>query len=225
MGIIFRVAELLLLLVPVAGVVIAGLNVWKRVQRSSDSPPPADDRRAALAEPAAPQPAANPAVQWRAITRTVSEHDRVDQRWMAYELDVEKLLDFPMMTDLRDPLTTAFHKAKLRADLLRPAKAEDLLDDRESAGQYLAAVGEYAAAFNLAEAEAIRRRRSDFSTEEGQRLARARSLLNVASDASASPHERERAYALAVKELDGLVVLPEATRLGIERGLTGELDG
>ena len=162
---------------------------------------------------------------WRLITRTLEEHARTDTRWMEYELDADKLLDFPLMTDMRAPLTTAFHKAKLRADLLRPGKAEDLVDDRESAAQYLAAVEDYATAFDAAETEAIRRRRSDFSPQGQQRIARARSLLSVASDSGATQNEREQAYALACKELDGLVVLPATTRLGIERGITGELDG
>lgn len=157
--------------------------------------------------------------------RTIDEHTRTDTRWMEYELDSNKLLDFPLMTDMRAPLTTAFHKAKLRADLLRPAKAEDLLDDRESAARYLAAVEDYATAFDAAEADAIRRRRSDFSPDNQQRIARARSLLSVAADSSATQNERERAYALASKELDGLVVLPSTTRDGIERGIAGQLDG
>ena len=60
------------------------------------------------------------------------------------------------MTDMRDPLTIGFHKAKLRADFLRPAKAEDLLDDGDAAARYLAAVEDYVTAFNIAEAEAKR---------------------------------------------------------------------
>ncbi len=219
MGIVFRLAELLLMLVPVAGVVIAGVSMWRRIQGTSNAPPPGRP------EPEMPAPPPNPAVQWRTITRTIEQHARTDTRWMEYELDADKLLDFPLMTDMRDPLTTAFHKAKLRADLLRPAKAEDLVDDRESATQYLAAVEDYATAFDAAEAEAIRRRRSDFSQEGQQRIARARSLLSVASDTAASQPEREQAYALACKELDGLVVLPATTRAGIERGIAGQLDG
>jgi hypothetical protein len=214
-GIVFRLAELLLLLVPVAGVVIAGVNVWQRMQRSS-APPEADPSRTT---------SANPAALWRIITRTLDEHARTDTRWMEYELDADKLLDFPLMTDMRAPLTTAFHKAKLRADLLRPAKAEDLFDDRVAAAQYLAAVEDYTTAFDSAETEAIRRRRSDFSAEDQQRIARARSLLSVAADPSATQNEREQAYALAGKELDGLVVLPATTREGIERGIAGQLDG
>ena len=216
MGIVFRLAELLLMLVPVAGVVFAGISVWKRVQGTSAAPAQQQE------EPPAP---ANPAALWRIVTRTLEEHARTDTRWLEYELDTGKLLDFPLMTDLRAPLTTEFHKAKLRADLLRPGKAEDLVDDREAAAQYLAAVEDYTTAFDAAETEAIRRRRSDFTAEQQQRIARARSLLSVASDTAATQHEREQAYDLAAKELDGLVVLPPTTRAGIERGIAGQLDG
>ena len=67
------------------------------------------------------------------MARVIEEHNRTDARWLDYEMDIAKLLDFPMMTDMRDPLTIGFHKAKLRADFLRPVKAEDLLDDRDAA--------------------------------------------------------------------------------------------
>jgi len=155
----------------------------------------------------------------------VEEHARTDARWLEYELDPAKLLDFPLMTDMRDTLTTRFHKAKRRADLLRPARAEDLLDDRDSAAQYLGAVEEYATAFDAAEAEAVRRRRTDFSAEQQQRLARAQSLLRVASDDGATSQERQRAYELAHRELEGLIALPAPTRAAIERGIAGEIGG
>jgi hypothetical protein len=141
----------------------------------------------------------------------LDEHGRTDARWLEYELDAAKLLDFPVMIDMRDPLTTRFQKAKLRADFHRPLRAEDLLDGRDAARQYFDAVENYVSAFNAAEAEAIRRRRSDFSRDGQQRLARAQSLLRVASDTAATPQEREHAYALARTELDGLIVLPENT--------------
>jgi hypothetical protein len=47
----------------------------------------------------------------------------------------------------------------------------------------------------------------------------------VAVDSGATQQERERAYALASRELDGLIVLPERARAAIERGILGELDG
>jgi hypothetical protein len=219
-GMFFRLAELLLVLVPVAGAIYAavrGISAVSRRQREGHAEPAAET---ALRE--APK---SQAAQWRTITRVLDEHSRTDSRWLDYELDAAKLLDFPAMTDMRDPLTMAFHRAKLRADLLRPGKAEDLLDDPRTAREYRDAVEAYVTAFGAAEAEAVRRKRSDFSRANQQRLARAQSLLRVASDAGATPQERERAYDLARGELDGLVVLPDRTTAALERGIAGELDG
>ncbi|WP_102145336.1 hypothetical protein [Mycobacterium sp. QGD 101] len=166
----------------------------------------------------------NEAAQKRELAKVLAQHDRTNARWLDYEIDIAKLLDFPMMTDMRDPLTIAFHKARSRADLLRPESVEDLLGDRAAQLEYRDAVHEYAAAFDIAETEAIRRRRSDFSAEAQERLARAQNLLRLASDDGATPQERQNAYARAQKELDGLVVLPAATRASIERRIAGEIE-
>jgi len=196
----------------------------RRAQRRLERYRIKQQTKIALAE-ASGRARGNEAGYKREMTKVLERHDRTDARWLDYEIDIAKLLDFPLMTDMREPLTVAFHKAKVRADLLRPARAEDLLDDRESAARYLAAVEDYVSAFDVAEAEAIRRRRSDFSREGQQRIARAQSLLRVASDPGATPQEREHAYHLAARELDGLVVLPAPTRVAIERGIAGELGG
>ena len=212
-----RLIELLIVVVPVIGVVIAGMKALSAARGRQVF---GGDR---LGAPA-PQHINNHGAQWRAISRTVSEHDRTDTRWLDYELDLGKLLDFPLMTDMSNPLTERFHRAKLRADLLRPERVEDLLEDGDAARQYLDAVENYVTAFNVAESEAMRRRRNDFTKEQQQRLTRARSALRVAVDTGATQQERERAYALASRELDGLVVLPERARAAIERGIVGELD-
>jgi hypothetical protein len=212
---IVRLVELLIVIVPLIGVIYGGFKAVSKVrERSWEAPTP---------EAAGPQRATTSA-QRQAIKRMVREHDRTDTRWLDYEIDVSKLLDYPLMTDMRDPLTQRFHRAKLRADLLRPADAGDLLGDTEAARQYLDAVEEYVTAFDVAEAEAIRRRRSDFSRDEQQRLSRAHGAMRIATDTAATPQERERAFVVARRELDGLIVLPERTRAAIERGIAGELD-
>jgi hypothetical protein len=214
MGLLFRLAELLLVLVPLIGVGYATFRAIAAARgRRVDELPPQNNPRPGV-----------PTAARRAITRTIEEHDRTDTRWLEYELDVAKLLDFPLMTDMRDPFTERFHRAKLRADFLRPADVADLVDDRDASREYLDAVQEYVTAFEVAEAEAIRRRRSGFSDEEQERLARAQRLLRVSSDTAATTQERERAYLLARRELDGLVVLPERARAALERGISGELD-
>ena len=213
MGLLFRLVEFLIVVVPLVGIVVAAVRGFSANKRPAETTLGSDrtgTRR-------------NQAAQWRSLTRVLREHDRTDTRWLEYELDFARLLDFPLMTDMRDPLTINFHKAKLRADFLRPAKAEDLLDDGDSAARYLAAVEEYVTAFNIAEAEAKRRRRNDFSEDGQQRITRAQSLLRTASDTAATPQERQNAYDRACRELDGLIVLPATTQASIERGISGEL--
>ena len=215
MGLLFRLVELLIVVVPLVGIVVAAVRGFSANKRPGETTPGRD--RAG--------DGGNQAAQRRSLTRVLREHDRTDTRWLEYELDFARLLDFPLMTDMRDPLTIDFHKAKLRADFLRPAKAEDLLDDGDAAARYLAAVEDYVTAFNIAEAEAKRRRRNDFAPDGQQRIARAPSLLRTASDTAATPQERQNAYDRARRELDGLIVLPATTQTSIERGISGELGG
>lgn len=219
-------AELLLVILPLAGMIVAAFKAFS-ANRRRPAPEPAVSKDADTAPLGVPRdrPAKNLAARWTAIRRVVEEHSRTDARWLEYELDLSKLLDFPLMTDMRAELTMSFHKAKLRADFLRPAKAEDLLDDPEAADRYLAAVGDYVGAFNAAETEAIRRRRSDFSHEEQQRIGRAQRLFRVVSDAGATPQERQHAYDRAHKELEGLIVLPARAQAQLERAISGEIDG
>jgi hypothetical protein len=160
----------------------------------------------------------------REIAKLLATHDRTDARWLDYEVDIANLLDFPLMTDMRNPLTVAFHNAKRQADLLRPERPEDLLSDRTAQLEYRDAVHDYVRAFEIAEAEAIRRRRSDFSEDDQQRLARAQHLLRLAEDEAASPQERQNAYARASRELDGLIALPPAARASIERRIASAIE-
>src|SRR5258708_8975912 len=100
---------------------------------------------------------------------------------------------------------------------------DDILGGRTAQLESRDAVGEYVAAFHVAESEAIRRRRSDFSAEAQERLARAQHLLRLASDSGATPHERQSADARAQEELDGRIGLPATTRASIERKIAGEI--
>jgi hypothetical protein len=222
MGLLFRLAEFLILVLPLSGVIIAAVKAFSANRRRAAESP--SSPRAADADGAPVRSGGTQAAQWASIRRVVEEHRRTDERWLGYELDVAKLLDFPLMTDMRDQLTMNFHKAKLRAEFLRPAKAEDLLDDRHAAESYLAAVQDYVAAFNAAETEAVRNRRSYFSHEQQQRIARAQSLFRVAADPAATRQERLNAYDRARREIGDLIVLPPAAQAAIERGISGELD-
>lgn len=157
------------------------------------------------------------------VESLMASHDAVNRRWLEYELDVGKLIDFPVMTDVREPLTVAFLRAKREADGLRPAAAGDLTS-AVRLGEYRSAVRSFELAFDVAEREAHRIKDSNFTGPERERLATARKLLRIASDAAATPAERQTAYKRARKELDGLIVLPEATLAALEEKIAGMLD-
>ncbi|MXP21824.1 hypothetical protein GIY30_10730 [Gordonia sp. HNM0687] len=157
------------------------------------------------------------------IAKTLARHDDVNDRWFGYELDLATLIQYPMMTDLREPLTLAFHRAKVRADDLRPNDADELLEPAAFA-EYRDAVSDYAAAFDTAEREARRRRQADFSPVERERLERARRLIAVAGDDGATAAERQAAYRKARDELEGLIAVPPAAAQQLEQRIAGALE-
>jgi hypothetical protein len=215
------------LIFPLGGSIVGGLRAIaaaneRRANRRLERYRIKQQTKIALAE-ASGRTRSNDAANRREMTRVVDQHSRTDAKWLGYELDIARLLDFPMMTDMRNPLTIEFHKAKRRADLLRPETVDDLMGDRDAQLEYRDAVADYVSAFDVAEAEAIRRRRSDFSSEDQQRIARAQNLMRLATDSGATAQERQSAYSRARKELDGLIALPAMTRTSIERKIAREI--
>lgn len=156
------------------------------------------------------------------VKRTLARHDETQAQWFAYELDLATLIEFPMLIDMREPLTLAFHEARVRADDLRPSPDQTL--DPASFAAYRDAVQAYAAAFDAAEREARRRKQSDFSPIERESLDRARKLIGIAADDAATPAERQAAYRRARAELDGLIDVPPPAAEVLERGIAGELE-
>lgn len=157
------------------------------------------------------------------IDRALTTHDDINRRWFEYEIDVARLIEYPMMTDTREPLTVQFHEAKVLADDLRPADRDELRDPPRLA-EYTKAVRAYRMAFEVAEREAQRRRQSDFTAAERAALDRARKLITVAVDEAATPAERQNAYRRARQELDGLIVLPHVATESLESRIAGALE-
>lgn len=157
------------------------------------------------------------------VGQLMEGHDAVNRRWLDYELDVGKLIDFPVMTDVREPLTVAFLRAKRTADALRPRTPGDITTAVRLA-EYREAVHGFELAFDVAEREARRIRDSNFTGPERERLATARKLLRIAADAAATPAERQTAYKRARRQLDGLIVLPDAALAALEERIAGMID-
>ncbi|WP_299559394.1 hypothetical protein [uncultured Mycolicibacterium sp.] len=214
MGIVILLIVVPLVLWPLGGRVLKSYRMFQDRRRSAPQPPP---QRPAPADDG-----------WgrrvRMVRRAMATHIRTETRWLLeYERDLAKLLDFPAMIDMRNPLTERFHRAKPHAALTMPGRAHDVADDPEAARRYVEAVEEFVSAFDAAEADAIRRRRSDFSADAQQRFDRAQDALRIAADAATTPGRRRLAYELARLELEDLVVLPPPVRTAIERGIAGEI--
>jgi len=159
----------------------------------------------------------------RQIERILADHDEVDRRWLDFELDVAKLIDYPLVTDMREPLTQAFHRAKRIADGLRPEDPAELRLEG-ALERYRDAVRDYEVAFEVAVREAKRRAQSDFDDAERGRLQAAQRLMALAENEASTPAERQSAYRQARRELDGLIALPDATAHDIERRIAGEIE-
>ena len=157
------------------------------------------------------------------VEALMATHDATNRRWLDYELDVGKLIDFPLMTDVREPLTVAFLRAKREADGQRPNTAADITSPARLEA-YRQAVNSFAVALDVAEREARRIRDSKFTGPERERLATARKLLMIAENHAATPAERQAAYKRARRELDGLIVLPDVTVAALEERIAPGLE-
>jgi hypothetical protein len=156
------------------------------------------------------------------VKSTMAAHDDVTARWLEYELDVAKMIDFPAMSDGRQPLTAAFLRAKKIADRTRPASAHDPITP-EQLREYQDAVTDYEVAFDVAERDARRLKDSSFTAPERKRLEVAKQLLSVAVDEAATPAERQLAYKRVREELDGLISLSDGAVDVLEKKVALEL--
>lgn len=157
------------------------------------------------------------------VRKLMQQQQSTVDAWASYELDPVRLLEYPVMADVREPLVAALHRAMLAADALRPSTPDELTD-RDDIAQYGDAVHTMETAFRAAEAEALRRGWSDFDDAERARLARAQKMFGLANDAGATAQERSQAMIRGRSEVDGLIVLPRRTVAALQRKVAGALE-
>ncbi|MBC9705728.1 MAG: hypothetical protein H9W81_12325 [Enterococcus sp.] len=160
------------------------------------------------------------AKQWIEL---VERCDDIIKKWSSYELDPTKILDFPLLSDMREELTRQFHSALRRAKHLRPENVNKVKSLPALSSPFAKAVDELEAAFAAAEIEAKRVRWSRFSKDERKRLEMAKKLLDIAMNEGASESERQSAYKRMQKELEGLIVVPDATILALTEKINLQL--
>lgn len=151
--------------------------------------------------------------EWETL---IAKYESITREWVSYELDPVKILDMPLLSDMRNENTLAFHNALRLAKNLVPKNVHSVstIDPMESS--FAKAVVDLENSFSTAEIEAKRTLWSNFSEDERKRLQKAKDLLNIAMNSGASENERQSAYKRMEKELKGLIVMPKNTILLLE---------
>jgi hypothetical protein len=152
----------------------------------------------------------------RAWEELVKRHEDIRNQWASYETDMSKLIDLPLMTDMREPVVIDLHKALKTAASLAPKSQTKYGYTPIQDSAFFKAVNDLEVAFRTAEQTAKKVAWSRFTDEERRSLSTAKKLLSLAVDSGASPAERQAAYRRVFKELQGLIEFPEKARFEIE---------
>lgn len=153
------------------------------------------------------------------IDNLFSRHNAVRMEWSAYEMNPMKMLDYPLLSDMREKTTSDLLLSLRKANSLRENNTRKSLVSPTVLSSYEESVLELEHAFEVAEREAKRVRWSQFSDDERKRLNTAKNLLSFVMDNAATEHERQTAYKRLTKELEGLVQLPAITLNVLENGI------
>lgn len=186
-----------------------------------DSPHPAPSQQNAQpSSNAFPAPTATP----RPLLNSkmlIQRLSRLADKWMSYELDPMKALDYPLMLDASCQETRSFLHSY---DSLLVAK--DIYEEEESNESLTTlqeCLEEAELAFIAAENNAKKMRLAHLSLDDKKKVSKAKNLTSLALNESASPHERISAWKKAHDQLEGILFLPDAAVKGLlESGTTSD---
>lgn len=128
----------------------------------------------------------------------------------SYETDLAKQIDYPMMTDVTEPVVSKYIKEMRQAQEQERALAKKPL--LEEAERFSNTVTCLKISYDNAVRQAERVRWSKFSVAEQRRLKDARVALDVIHDSSTTAEQRNAQYKRVAKLLDGLIVMTEPVR-------------
>lgn len=128
---------------------------------------------------------------------------KLEEHWMAYELNPQLLLTYPKMADATCPETAQFVLAWSELTSWAESVERDL--DSYNAGEFEEVLRRAESAFVVAEANARKAAQSYLSDDERKKIARAKDLMAIATDESAATNERATAFKRANRELEGVL--------------------
>jgi carbonic anhydrase/acetyltransferase-like protein (isoleucine patch superfamily) len=133
-------------------------------------------------------------------TISIQTLDEITTRIEIYQKDIVKIIKYPLMVDTTDPFTAKmmmlFNKAQRLRSFSDNKKFSDVVDALEEA-------------FLAAEANALRLASTKLSEDEQKKTAKATDLLRIAMDNAASENEKQVAFKQGLKQLEGIILVPE----------------
>jgi hypothetical protein len=163
-----------------------------------------DTEKRKTATPAAPKPSRK-----TRLASANTDREAVLLAWAKYETDIGLQIDYPAMTDMRRPETSALAKALRAAEIASRHAAESI----DSLIRYEGAVLDLEGAFKAAETASKLDQEHPLSPDD---KALAHTLLAMAVDPAGNVHERRQAHQRLLKLLDGVIVLSDPARLALE---------
>lgn len=155
--------------------------------------------------------------KWDAVKK---RYESVRQEWLNTEMDILALVKYPLFSDAGNRFVKDFRVNMTYARTVKPDNDEAYLHDHA----FVKAVAEMEVAWNLLEAEAKRVGSSTLPDVERKRVEKAQQLLAIALGSGGNPHERQTAYQRAMKELDGVLSVPDRAMAQIEETFRREIE-
>lgn len=147
--------------------------------------------------------------------KATGEHDKVQSDYANYLADPVQVLNYPKLNDKNDPITKSFLSDLGNANNLRP-DTKSVYSYRDPS-DYTASVNELNVSWSGALQYAKKTHWDGFTDDQIERLKRAQSHLNKVLDPSGNENERQMSYRQLLKEIKGLIILPQTSILAIEK--------
>lgn len=135
-------------------------------------------------------------------TELLSALTRVREKIDAYRFDIVKIIKYPTMTDLTDSYTAEMMFA------LQKAEAKFLLADTKKTKK---AISKLEQKFQIAESNALKISQTNLDEDKRNQLAKATNLFAIAHNDGSSENEKKIALKQGMKQLEGIVALPQPT--------------
>jgi hypothetical protein len=152
-------------------------------------------------------------VNGKRIENLILKVEALTSEWASYEMDLAKLLEYPSVTNMSIQSTSEFHKALRQVQHI--IELREFSDDEEY-NAFRLSVLDLEHKFDVMISEAKRTKWNSYSAGEQHSLRIAKSLLAIALNSASTSHERQVAYKRLVKEVEGIIALPEKTMLLLE---------